>query len=200
MTKLIIFVLLFFFSYLTFGDEIVVNTKNGRVRGNKQTVLEKSISTFIGIPYAEPPVNELRFRKPKPVANWDDILDANRWTPQCPPHMGGEPDYYHLNPNVSEDCLYLNVWSPDVNGVRPVFVFIHGGSFSWGGASQAWYQGDVLSSYGDIVVVTINYRLGYYGFLYTGTDIGPGNGALLDQVSSLFFLNFRVTLRICIDN
>jgi para-nitrobenzyl esterase len=115
---------------------------------------------FLGIPYAEAPVGDLRFAPPVPVANWDGVRDATAFGPSCPQNPGG----LAAPGPQSEDCLLLNVFAPQGNKSKlPVMVFIHGGAFVAGGSVS--YDGRKLSEEGQVVVVTINYRLGALGLL-----------------------------------
>lgn len=158
---------------------IRVETSLGAVEG----YAVDGVSVFRGIPYAEPPVGARRFRPPAPRAPWTGVLSADRFGPLCPQPGSSEAV-------GDEDCLYLNVWTPDVGGRRPVMVWIHGGYFIIGGASVEAYDGEELARRGDVVVVSIQYRLGALGHLahpslsVDGYD-GAGNYAFLDQLEAL---------------
>jgi para-nitrobenzyl esterase len=165
-----------------------VETSGGRVEGT----LKRGVQQFRGIPYAAPPVGDLRFRPPQPVEPWAGVLDATRFGPQAlqaPSQLetlfGGTP------PPSSEDCLTLNIYTPATDGARrPVMVWIHGGAFLTGSGSTPWYNGTSFAAEHDIVVVTVNYRLGAFGFLHLD-DVGgepfggSGNVGVLDQVAAL---------------
>ncbi len=171
----------------------VVETTRGVVRGRE----DDGVWVWQGIPYAAPPVGELRFRAPEPAACWSDVLDADGFGPACVQidFEGGG-----LATTGEEDCLTLNVWSPvgAADGTaRPVLVFIHGGANIIGSAREEvapgapLYDGQALAARGDAVVVTLQYRLGPLGFLSlpeldaedaNGTS---GNQALLDQLAAL---------------
>jgi para-nitrobenzyl esterase len=149
------------------------------------------VRSFKGIPYAAPPVGELRWRKPEPVKPWEGIRKADDWGPRC---MQGNRlgDIDPLNKRMEEDCLYLNVWTPaKSSGDRlPVMVWIHGGSNNVGAGSQPDYDGNNLAKKG-VVAVTLNYRLDVFGFLAhpeltkeSGTS-ASGNYGLLDQIAAL---------------
>jgi para-nitrobenzyl esterase len=163
----------------------VVTTSRGAVRGS----VTDGISRFAGIPYAAPPVGERRFRPPAPPEPWEGELDGTRFGPVCPQNpsmmdllMGEEVDVH------AEDCLRLNVWTPDVSGSAPVMVWIHGGGFEIGSGSSPLYSGASFARDG-VVLVSLNYRLGALGFLELGgldTDYnGSANNGLLDQVMAL---------------
>jgi para-nitrobenzyl esterase len=143
-----------------FTDQLV-QTRSGPVRG----VADGRIRTWKGIRYAAPPVGELRWRAPVAPEPWTDPVVTTEFgavspQPQSPIPMG-------LGTHSSEDCLFLNVWSPanDTVRPRPVMVWVHGGAYIFGSGSQPLYDGATLASDGDVVVVTLNYRLGALGFL-----------------------------------
>ena len=161
----------------------IVQTEAGRVHGSS----ENGLSVYRGIPYAAPPVGDLRFRVARPHPGWDDVLDCESFRPIAPqiPNealeavVGGAPQ------DQSEDCLFLNVWTPGTDeAVRPVMVWIHGGAFTLGSGSDGLYDGAMLASRGDVVVVTINYRLGALGFLHLPA-LEESNFGMRDQVAAL---------------
>ncbi len=168
-------------------ETITTETALGRLAGMRKG----AIASFKGIPFAKPPVGVLRWRWPASVDPWSGVRDATRFAPTCPQAptqiealMGmamGEP---------SEDCLYLNVWTPACDDARrPVLVWIHGGAFVFGAGSHGVYNGRALAAR-ELVVVTINYRLGAFGFLALGPQSqgrAPGSGAegLADQIAAL---------------
>ena len=144
--------------------DLQAGTTRGRVEGTES----KGILAFKGIPYAEAPEGRLRFQPPRPVKNWSGVRSANR--PGPVPVQPAMPIFRFLNAGAarqSEDCLYLNVWTPGTDSAkRPVLVWIHGGGFLIGAGSTPVYDGNYLARSGDIVVVTINYRLGALGFVH----------------------------------
>lgn len=167
----------------------VAITDRGAVRGQA----DGDTVSFLGMPYAEPPIGALRFAPPEPVGCYDGVLEAADFGDVCVQADGptGEPV-------GDEDCLTLNVWTPAVDDAsRPVMVFIHGGGNIQGSASQLLFQtnpiytGRHLAEQGDVVVVTIQYRLGPFGFLPLpelvdeGDDGRAGNAAILDQLEAL---------------
>ncbi|XP_033228891.1 esterase FE4-like [Belonocnema kinseyi] len=146
----------------------------------QQTRNGRKFSSFLGIPYAEPPIKDLRFKSPLPAKLWNGVRMANVDGNECPQMRGTEIV-------GSEDCLYLNVFTPNVfkaHYLLPVMVWIHGGAFVGGSSNSSKYNPGYLLNK-DIVLVTLNYRLGIFGFLSTGNRAAPGNFGLKDQVLAL---------------
>ena len=148
------------------NDENIVSVriKNGLINGRVETPIDgKQLNVFRGIPFAEPPVGELRFRRPVPKGKLSEPVDAYQFQSACPHDIKRfDVGDYLINKNVSEDCLYLNVWSPvstdDTNSLKPVMFWIHGGGLLVGSPSEEYYQGDILAAKGDVVVVSTSYR------------------------------------------
>lgn len=167
-------------------DPVTIETASGRLAGTR----EGGIARFMGIPFAAPPVGPLRWCMAEPVKPWAGVRDATRAgakSPQAPNPvermLGGAFGAQ------DEDCLYLNVWSPGVRGKLPVMVWLHGGGFAFGAGSQSIYDGTALARRG-VVVVSINYRLGAFGFLNLrdatdGRIEAGGSEGLSDQVRAL---------------
>ena len=156
----------------------IVETVSGKIAGERRGGHER----FLGIPYAAPPVGERRWRAPQPAPMWSRVRPAvefARSAPQPPSALPGMA----VGPQ-DEDCLYLNVYTPAADSARrPVLFWIHGGGFTTGSGSQALYDGGALAERGDVVVVTINYRLGALGYLHLpGADANVGQ---LDQIAAL---------------
>lgn len=171
-------------------SSVVVSTPSGTLEGAE---LGHSVQ-FRGIPFAAPPIGPLRYREPQPLEPWSGVRKALSFGPVAPQNdamsvvvrrfLGGAA-------TQSEDCLYLNVWTPAADGARrPVLVWIHGGAFTLGSGGNELYSGSRLSNRGDVVVVTINYRLGSIGFLNADEPFGRDSGivpnvGLRDQIAAL---------------
>ena len=160
-------------------------TQSGWVEGERQD----QVIAFRGIPYAAPPLGARRFLPPEPPPAWQGARPAVDMGPACPQIIDDDLTENN-NAVMSEDCLFLNVWTPHVDHhKRPVLFWIHGGAYVVGSSRNTWYDGSRLAARGDVVVVSINYRLGAWGFLSLGA-FGPeyaksANTALLDQVAAL---------------
>lgn len=176
----------------------VVKVESGSLRG----VNGAEVDRFLGIPYAQAPVGPLRWRDPLPAEKWNAMRDASRASAACyqaaPAAFGPYTGEFLNGPDVSEDCLYLNVWRPHGdNGKLPVYVFIHGGAFNSGSGNIPIYDGASLAQQG-IVVVNINYRLGVFGFMAhpdlsrESTHNGSGNYGMLDQVAALRWVRANI--------
>jgi para-nitrobenzyl esterase len=170
-------------------SESIAATTDGKLRGKVRDGLHQ----FRGIPFAAPPVGKLRFRPPAPVTPWDDIRDATHagpWAAQLPSPLetmlGAPPPRWD-----EAHCLTLNVTTPGLDDAnRPVMFWIHGGAFVNGAGSTPLYDGARFAQHGDVVVVTVNYRLGAFGFLHLDDILGDefagsGNAGILDQVAAL---------------
>lgn len=175
------------------ADVTTVETGYGRLRG----VQADGAQVFKGIPFAKPPLGELRWRAPVPPEPWPGVRDALAFGP-CAIQSAIAGDIGELigiaTHGTSEDCLYLNVWTPAVeNGKgRPVMVWIHGGGNTVGAGSQPRVDGEHLARIGDVVVVTVNYRLGALGFLHAPELGATGNEALLDQIAALRWVRAEI--------
>lgn len=173
----------------SFAEDVSVNTRLGTIIGKKvETSFNGKtgkVNVFRGIPYAEAPTGTRRFRKPVPKANLPNPYNASNFGPACPQDlfmmMGWVPGY----PYVDEDCLSVNVFTPEnanVNGSHgsyAVMVWIYGGAYVIGQSKM--YSGENLTLVGDVIVVTLNYRITSLGFLSTGSSKYPGNAGLWDQ-------------------
>jgi para-nitrobenzyl esterase len=167
-----------------------VKAANGIV---ESTVPPKDgVRSFKGLPFAEPPVGNLRWREPQPVKNWTGVRNADKFGPSCMQRLSPGADYWLRGDGMSEDCLYLNVWTPAKSGNEklPVLVYVFGGGFQNGDGSEPRYDGESMARQG-IVAVSLNYRTNVFGFFAHPelTKESPhkasGNYGLLDQVAAL---------------
>ena len=175
----------------------IVRTKYGSVEGNH----ENGQYVFKGIPFAAAPVGKQRWQSPKPPEPWHGVRPAFKFGPIAPqnPMLGMEimADLATTEPQ-DEDCLYLNIWTPDTKeSLRPVMVWIHGGAFIVGSGSQEMFRGNTLTGRGGIVLVTINYRLGALGFMNLkeitqGRIPASGCEGLLDQIAALEWIRENI--------
>ncbi|HZU24501.1 MAG TPA: carboxylesterase family protein [Bryobacteraceae bacterium] len=170
------------------GDR--VKTANGVLEST--TAPKQGVRSFKGIPFAAPPIGELRWREPQPVQNWTGVRNADKFGPACMQRLAPDADYWLRSDGMSEDCLYLNVWTPakSANEKLPVLVYIFGGGFQNGDGSEPRYDGASMARHG-IVAVSLNYRTNIFGFFAHPelTKESPhhasGNYGLLDQVAAL---------------
>jgi para-nitrobenzyl esterase len=170
----------------------VVRIDTGRVQG----AVTHGVQAFVGLPYARPPIGDLRWRPPQPPASWGNVRAATAFAPACPQRgvsMPGEPQ-----PRTREDCLYLNVWTPAraTGKPLPVIVWIHGGGWTNGATSLPLYAGDALARRG-VVVVSVAYRMGALGFLahpeLSREDGGSsGDYGVMDQVAALHWVRRNI--------
>lgn len=166
----------------------------GVVRGNQQDDLR----VFRGIPYAMPPTGARRWRPPVPISHWEGVRDATRPGPACiqPPRRANSI-YASELASTGEDCLSLDIWAPENAERLPVFVWFHGGSLIWGAGSEPMYDGASLARR-SMVVVTVNYRLGVFGYLAhpelsaESPDGVSGNYGLLDQIEALKWIRRNI--------
>ncbi|MGD8862202.1 MAG: carboxylesterase family protein [Myxococcales bacterium] len=170
-----------------------METPYGTLRGTQR----EGHVAFLGVPFAAPPVGDRRFAAPEPPAPWEGTRDATAFGASAPQDPLSVPPFRAAGPE-SEDCLYLNVYTPGLDaGRRPVLFWIHGGGFSHGSGSQPSYDGGPLARRGDVVVVSINYRLGALGYLYLGGHGGADWGAAsnagqLDQIAALRWVHENI--------
>ncbi|XP_060127209.1 cholinesterase-like isoform X1 [Zootoca vivipara] len=166
-------------------DDTVVVTSSGPIKGKILPAGTGSVTAYLGIPYAEPPVGKLRFQKPVPHQPWSQALEATTFGNSCHQlNIEQMPfsELYDANTPLSEDCLFLNIWVPHPRPVTPVpiLLWIYGGGFIMGTASLDMYNGALLAATENVIVASMNYRLGSLGFLYLPPD-APGNVGLWDQ-------------------
>lgn len=184
-----------------FDSPILLKTRLGILEGVRSIKFNKQLFTFLSVPYAKPPIDELRFKAPLLVEKWDGIQQATKWPPFCvQPSMtlaSKSSPVHVLSQVMSEDCLYLNIWTPSLkfnkNYKRPVMVWLHGGAFQYGGTSVDENEGSALALLGDVVVVTLNYRISALGFLNANNPReAPNNVGLLDQRLALEWVQANI--------
>ena len=162
----------------------IVQTKSGKIQG----YLENGIEIYKGIPYAEAPIGDLRFREPRPKKPWEDLRDCTQFGTIAPQH---QPDDPKIQLPEDEDCLYLNIWTPCSDEKRrPVMVWIHGGGFIIGTGARPRSDGARLAAYGNVVFVSFNYRIGALGFLNLSGI--PPNLGIQDQVLALKWIEDNI--------
>ncbi|XP_066290015.1 fatty acyl-CoA hydrolase precursor, medium chain-like [Branchiostoma lanceolatum] len=199
---------------LTVGsDAVVVSTTYGDVKGSEfltasvvgNTVFDR-VFTFKGIPYAAPPVGDLRWRPPQDPSSWTGVRDATDFGNRCLQMMDFGPEEFELmlpdpmtqelflwrSNSSSEDCLFLNVYTPEVSSTSslPVMLWIHGGAMYFGSGDT--YPAEIPTALHNVVMVTINYRLGMMGFLPTLDNDAPGNFGLLDVIKALQWVKANI--------
>ena len=184
------------FSRVTNADSLKAKTQQGKVEG--KTLNDGKVKAYLGLPYAAPPVGDLRWKAPEPPAKWKGTRDATKFGAHCAQVRVFE-DMVFQDSGPSEDCLFLNVYTPahaDKKSKLPVMFWIHGGGYAGGASSEPRHNGDFLPLKG-VVLVTINYRLGVFGFLVTDELAKEGNGAagnygLLDMVAALHWVQDNI--------
>ncbi|XP_067257889.1 neuroligin-2a isoform X2 [Chanodichthys erythropterus] len=189
-----------------------VTTNYGKLRGIKKELNNEilgPVEQYLGVPYATAPIGDRRFQPPEAPGSWQEVRNATQFAPVCPQNVHGVlpeimlPVWFTDSldvaatyiQNQSEDCLYLNIYVPTEDDIRdrrkkPVMMFIHGGSYMEGTGNM--FDASVLAAYGNVIVVTMNYRLGVLGFLSTGDQSAKGNYGLLDQIQALRWLNENI--------
>ena len=185
---LIALILITSLSHAQTMNNLTVKTLNGQIQGIAEN---EAVTAFKGIPYGQPPVGNLRWKEPQPVHNWEGILKADHFGPSAmQTNIFG--DMVYRSKGTSEDCLYLNVWQPVKKSKKPlpVLVYYYGGGFVAGDGSEPRYDGASMAAM-DIIAVTVNYRLGVFGFLShpeltkESAHASSGNYGLMDQALAL---------------
>ena len=178
-------------------EYVEVETEAGSLRGVREKVLGRDLDIFLGIPFALPPTGVRRFQRPEHLNPWSGVRDATRRPASCYQAVDHSFDDFvgvrtwNPNTNMSEDCLYLNVWAPSERtyGRKPgrtVMVWIYGGGFYGGTSTLDLYDGRILAAANDVIVVSMQYRVGTLGFMFLGPNGGaPGNMGLVDQQLAL---------------
>ena len=173
-----------------------IEISDGKIRGE----VFRDVSVFRGIPYGASTGGKNRFKAPQPVVGWTgvrDCFDYGETAPQIPSRLA-EGGWEGRRPEMGEDCLQLNVWTPEIDQAkRPVMVWLHGGGFEAGSGSSILYDGTNLTLRGDVVVVTVNHRLGIFGHCHLGDLLGDdfagsANAGFLDLVAALQWVNKNI--------
>ncbi|SOB78503.1 para-nitrobenzyl esterase [Sphingomonas guangdongensis] len=172
-----------------------VEVAEGEVEG---VSLADGVDAYLGVPFAQPPVRELRWKPPQPLSRRTGLYHADRFAPEClQPLRGSRQNHYFGEEATSEDCLYLNIWAPRAARQAPVVVWIYGGGFNIGSANMANYSGEPLARDG-VVRVNVAYRVGPLGFLAhpdltkEGGYGGSGNYGLMDQIAALAWIRRNI--------
>ncbi|XP_061709463.1 carboxylesterase 4A-like [Cydia pomonella] len=173
--------------YIYLQNELIVTVKQGKLQGATETLYDGSTYySFKGIPYAQAPVGQLRFKAPLPPQSWEGIRQATEYGSIC-----AQYDSVFKLFKGSEDCLFLNVFTKPRHGRTPVMVFIHGGTYLTGSGNDDLY-GPKFIVQQDVVLVTLNYRLDVLGFLSVDTPDVPGNAGMKDQVAALKWIKENI--------
>jgi para-nitrobenzyl esterase len=193
---LCIFGILLAFSSSAMADSLIIKTQQGKIHG--KTINDGKVRAFLGLPYAAPPVGELRWKAPAPPVLWKGVRSATAYGARCMQAPVFD-DMVFQDAGQSEDCLFLNVFAPATSkpmSKLPVMFWIHGGGYEGGSASEPRHDGDFLPTNG-VVLVTINYRLGVFGFLATAdlareAEGAAGNYGLMDMIAALRWVQLNI--------
>lgn len=206
MKKLFVLAVTCLLTLSSWGQGSVICVEGGKLQGVASA--EKGVTVYKGVPYAAPPVGELRWRRPQPVKKWKGVKTADTFSGICP-QPGSKPGTFYGNEfywkdhtTMTEDCLYLNVWAPtasvgNTSAKLPVAVWIHGGAYVNGYGHEVTMDGDAWAKRG-VILVTINYRLGIFGFLChpslsaETTDHTSGNYGTYDQVTAIKWVHDNI--------
>ncbi len=181
----------------------VLDIEGGRIQGVESSI--EGVYVYKGIPFAAPPVGELRWKAPQPVVPWEGVKVADTFGPGAmqAPHDASNPwtsEFYWEDPEFSEDCLYLNVWTPapgQTDRKLPVAMWIHGGAYTGGWGYEPEFDGKVWAQKG-VILVTVNYRLGIFGFMNhpllaeESPEHVSGNYGILDQIAALKWIHANI--------
>lgn len=181
----IVYCCLLFCSIITYGSFEIVDIEQGSVDGTLWLSRHnRTFHAFLRIPFAEPPIGDLRFQEPQPPRPWSGIYDATYYGPMCVQSTA------RLDIAADENCLHLNVFSPNLNASLPVIVYIFGGAFSYGTGIDQGGPHSLMDR--DVVLVNFNYRVSALGFLALGTKEVSGNAGMKDQVMALKWIQQNI--------
>lgn len=175
------------------SDPLIIKTEKGKIRGRTTTSSTgKKVDVWLSIPYAQPPIGALRFRHPRPIEKWSGVLNTTERPNSCVQIIDtvfgdfSGAEMWNPNTQLSEDCLYINVFVPHPRSKNmPVMLWIYGGGFFQGTSTLDVYDYKTLATEENIIVVSIQYRVASLGFLYLGTADAPGNTGLMDQYMAI---------------
>ena len=176
-------------------EDTIISTTRGKIRGKiLQTEVGVDINAWLGIPFASPPINELRFQKPYPIIyDWDGILETTEKKPECFQYVLDEVNSYSIEGPMAEDCLYLNVFVPHPKPKNAaVIVWLHGYEFFQGSLNHKFYSYETLAALENVVIVAPQFRHGILGYLYANDTNAPGNVGQYDQLMALQWVNDNI--------
>ncbi|GAB1602532.1 cholinesterase 1-like [Argonauta hians] len=202
--KYVFIVSVIFHGYSQVIGTTIIDTTSGKIKGSTISVLNTDLNVFLGIPFAKPPVGDLRFRRPEPVDRWEGVKETKQFSASCMQSKSGsylfdifpQPELWKSNSNLSEDCLYLNIWAPtkprNPGSNLTTMVWIHGGAFLLGSSSLKLHNGRWLAASENVIVASFNYRLGVFGFLLLDDERAPGNMGLMDQILAIKWIRDNI--------
>ncbi|XP_029641594.1 cholinesterase 2-like isoform X3 [Octopus sinensis] len=183
------------------AEDPIIDTTTGTIKGSTFSVQNVDIDVFLGIPFAKPPVGNLRFKRPEPIERWSGIKETKKHVSSCIQlveafdHIEGA-DSFKVNTNISEDCLYLNIWAPTEarksHSNLATMIWIYGGALVSGTSTLDAYDGRFLAASQKIIVASLNYRVGPFGFLSLNDERAPGNMGLLDQTLAISWIRDNI--------
>ena len=176
-------------------DYVTVKTEIGNIKGYRVKSIEgKDVNVFIGVPFAKPPIGDLRFKRPLPLEPSDREFDALEKKPMCPQIPMKLPDLILENVFYGEDCLYMNIFaSAEVTeNLKPVMIYLYGGFFQWGDINLGLYDGVEFAAEVGAVLALPAYRVNIFGFMNSTTEAAPGNAGLFDQLMAMKFVKKNV--------
>ncbi|CAF0941962.1 unnamed protein product [Brachionus calyciflorus] len=192
MKRICSIIILCFLFKISYSLAPIVKTTYGLIQG----VEDDLVYMYLGIPFAKPPINDLRWKNPVDMEKWSNIYDASSLKPACPQlNCSSRMPAESCPPNYSEDCLYLNIYVPkNLNESKAVMLFIHGGNYQYQGANSILFDGRRYSNFTDTILVNIQYRIGALGFLVTGktSDQANGNYGILDQRMAIMWVKNNI--------
>ncbi|XP_053399968.1 cholinesterase-like isoform X1 [Mercenaria mercenaria] len=176
-----------------------VATTSGDIEGITNVIDGTTVDIYLGIPFAKPPLGDLRFRAPQPVDRWKNVKKTKAQPKSCIQSIDTNfgqfegVEMWNANTNINEDCLYLNLWVPRINNnKKTTLIWIYGGGYTSGSITLDVYDGKQLAAKQGIIIASMQYRMGAMGFFYTGTEDAPGNMGLLDQQLAMRWIHENI--------